>query len=94
MALAWGAGRFHDVLFRPPLVLAAEYDGLATLAQLEQGLERLPAGARLSVVPGAVHSYFGRYGPQRGDGLPSVMRAEAETAIVRALVTFLAELQP
>jgi pimeloyl-ACP methyl ester carboxylesterase len=83
-----------SALALPTLVLAAEHDGLATLAQLEQGLERLPAGAQLTVLPGAVHSFFGRYGPQRGDGLPTVTRAEAEAAIVQALVTFLAELQP
>jgi pimeloyl-ACP methyl ester carboxylesterase len=70
------------------LVLAAEHDALATLAEVRGGLARLPPTARLTVVRGAVHSFFGRYGPQRGDGLPTVTRAAAEAQIVRALAGF------
>jgi pimeloyl-ACP methyl ester carboxylesterase len=70
------------------LVLAAEHDGLATLAEVRAGLARSPATAQLSVVRGGVHSFFGRYGPQRGDGRPTVTRAAAEAQIVRALADF------
>lgn len=70
------------------LVLAAEHDGLATLEEITAGMTRLPDGAALSVIPGAVHSFFGRYGPQRGDGLPTVTRAEAERQIVEELSAF------
>lgn len=70
------------------LVLAAEHDGLAGLETLRAGMARLPQGARLEVIPGAVHSFFGRYGPQRGDGLPSVTRAAAERRIVEVLGGF------
>ena len=70
------------------LVLAAERDGLATPDEITAGTTRLPDTATLSVVPGAVHSFFGRYGPQRGDGLPTVTRAEAERRIVGAFRTF------
>lgn len=70
------------------LVLAAEHDALATLAEVRGGLARLPPTAQLAVIRGAVHSFFGRYGPQRGDGLPTVTRAAAETQIVRALAGF------
>ncbi len=31
----------------------------------------------------------GRYGPQAGDGIPTVSRAEAEASIVAALTDFL-----
>lgn len=70
------------------LVLAAEHDALATPAEVRGGLTRLPPTAQLSVVCGAVHSFFGRYGPQCGDGLPTVTRAAAEAQIVRALAGF------
>ncbi len=73
----------------PTLVLGAERDGLATLAEIRAGLSRLPAGTRLEVIRGSVHSFFGRYGPQRGDGLPSVPRVEAERQVTRALARFL-----
>jgi len=74
----------------PTLVLAAEHDGLATLEEVRAGMARLPAGARLEVLEGAVHSFFGRYGPQRGDGIPTVTRGAAEARIVRAVEAFLA----
>lgn len=70
------------------LVLAAEHDALATLAEVRGGLARLPPTVQLTVVRGSVHSFFGRYGPQRGDGLPTVTRAAAEAQIVRALAGF------
>lgn len=73
------------------LVLAAEHDGLATLAEVRAGLARLPPAAELVVIGGAVHSFFGRYGPQRGDGLPTVTRGAAEAGIVGALANFLTE---
>jgi pimeloyl-ACP methyl ester carboxylesterase len=72
------------------LVLAAEYDGLATLEEVRAGLERLPASTELVIIEGAVHSFFGRYGPQRGDGRPTVTRETAEARIVAALEGFLA----
>ncbi len=70
------------------LVLAAENDGLATLSEVRAGMARLPADAELVVLGGAVHSFFGRYGPQRGDGEPTYTRAEAEAEVTAALVTF------
>ena len=73
------------------LVLAAENDGLATLEEVREGLTRLPETTQTSTIPGAVHSFFGRYGPQAGDGIPSVVRAEAEAVIFNALNAFLRE---
>ena len=70
------------------LVLAAENDGLASLAEVRAGLGRLPDSAQFTVIKGSVHSFFGRYGPQTGDGLPSVTRAAAEAQITRALRAF------
>lgn len=72
----------------PALVLAAERDGRATFPAVEAGLGRLPQGAELVIIPGAVHAFFGRYGPQGGDGVPTVSREEAERAILAALARF------
>lgn len=77
----------HDL---PTLVLAAEHDGLATLAEVRDGMVRLPGRAGIEIVDGAVHAFFGRYGPQSGDGLPTVPRAVAEAEIAGALEAFLA----
>lgn len=74
----------------PTLVLAAEYDGLASLEEIQAGLARLPSRAGIEIVDGAVHAFFGRYGLQRGDGLPTVSRAVAEAEIAGAVEAFLA----
>jgi hypothetical protein len=70
------------------LSLAAEHDGLATLEEIRESLRQLPDTARLEIIEGAVHSFFGRYGPQRGDGVPTVTRHEAEMDIVSSLQGF------
>ncbi len=78
----------------PVLDLAAEHDGFSTPAKVRAGLARLPEGTRVTVIPGGVHAFFGRYGPQAGDGRPTVARGEAERAIVADIRAFLASLQP
>lgn len=73
----------------PALSLLAEHDGVADPDAVREGLDRLPRGSDLVVIPGAVHSFFGRYGPQAGDGLPTVDRAAAEADIVEAVASYL-----
>lgn len=73
------------------LVLAAEHDGLATISELQAGLPRLP-NAQLVEIPGSVHSFFGRYGPQQNDGIPTVTRNQAEVDISTVLSAFIARL--
>lgn len=74
------------------LVMAAEKDGLATMAEIREGLKRLPA-PQLLEIPGAVHAFFGRYGPQQGDGIPGVSRDQAERTIVTALSAYFEQLK-
>ena len=74
------------------LTLRAENDGVADPAKVSGGLQLLPPDAREVVVPGAVHAFFGRYGPQSGDGVPGVDRAEAEDFILTSIEDFLGEL--
>ncbi|WP_216360338.1 alpha/beta fold hydrolase [Deinococcus indicus] len=73
----------------PVLSLLAERDGVAAPDDVRGGLDRLPSGTTLTVIPGAVHSFFGRYGPQKGDGLPTVTHAQAEEEILNAVQDFL-----
>lgn len=73
----------------PVLSLLAEQDKVAAASTVRDGLNRLPTSARLTVIKGAVHAFFGRYGPQKGDGIPTVTRAEAEAQIVSELRGFL-----
>ena len=73
----------------PALSLRAGNDGVAKAADVEGGMARLPAGSRLVTIDGSVHAFFGRYGPQSGDGVPTVSRAVAELAIVTAITSYL-----
>lgn len=51
-------------------------------------LRRLPASTTFLSIDGAVHSFFGDYGAQPGDGTPTISQDEARTEISRAAVAF------
>ena len=74
------------------LSISATNDGLATPAKIEASREILPAGSTFSAVDGAVHAYFGDYGPQPGDGTPTVSHDDARVQISRDSVSFVAQL--
>jgi Alpha/beta hydrolase family len=76
------------------LSLLAERDNVAKPDAVRGGLARLPQGSELVLVPGAVHAFFGRYGPQAGDGVPTVARADAEASIVAAVGPYLDAVAP
>jgi predicted esterase len=72
------------------LNLAAEHDGVAQIQSVRDGLSKLPSGTELVVIPGGVHSFFGRYGAQNGDGSPTTTRETFERELIRRLEAFLA----
>lgn len=72
--------------------LQAELDRVADPADVVAGLQRLPAGSELVRIDGAVHSFFGRYGPQAGDGVPTVSRSVAEAQVVKTIEAYLGSL--
>ena len=57
-------------------------DGVLDRQKLDAGIQYLPAGAVIQVIPGGNHAQFGSYGPQKGDGTALISPAEqwAETA--------------
>lgn len=65
-------------------------DGLARPATIEARRGDLPPSTVFTPVSGAVHAYFGDYGEQAGDGIPTVSREQAQTAIVVATLALLA----
>lgn len=73
----------------PAVSLRAEHDGVAPADKVTDGVRRLPPGSQLVVVAGSVHSFFGRYGPQANDGLPTVPREDAEAQVAAVLGDFL-----
>ena len=64
------------------LSISGSEDGVLDRQKLEAGIQYLPAGTVIQVIPGGNHAQFGSYGPQKGDGIALISPAEqwAETA--------------
>ncbi len=92
LCAAYPAGNVTVSASWPTLSLRAGNDGVAKAADVEGGMARLPTGSQLVTIDGSVHAFFGRYGPQAGDGTPTVSRAVAEQAIVAAITSYLASI--
>ncbi|MFC6616714.1 alpha/beta fold hydrolase [Deinococcus radiophilus] len=75
------------------LSVTAEHDGVLSRANWQAAQARLPEHTAVSL-DGVVHAFFGRYGPQRGDGQPTVSRAQAEAQLLEAVRHWLAEPRP
>lgn len=73
------------------LSISGTNDGLATPADIEASRADLPAQARFEPIEGAIHSFFGDYGPQPGDGQPTISHDEARGRIAAASVGFAAD---
>ncbi|MEV0890457.1 alpha/beta hydrolase [Promicromonospora sp. NPDC050262] len=61
--------------------VSASRDGLATPATIEASRANLPPSTTYTVVGGAVHAFFGDYGPQPGDGTATITHDEARSRI-------------
>jgi dienelactone hydrolase len=71
--------------------ISGTLDGLATPTDIEASRDNLPRTAQFLAIEGAVHSFFGDYGPQPGDGVPTISHDEARTQISNASVEFVAQ---
>jgi hypothetical protein len=70
------------------LSLSGSRDGLATPDKITASRADLPADAEFVQIEGASHAQFGSYGPQAGDGTPTISDADARTPISDASVRF------
>jgi hypothetical protein len=70
------------------LSVSATNDGLATPADVDAAKPLLPVDTTYSVIPGAVHAFFADYGPQPGDGTPTVSHDTARSQIAAATLDF------
>jgi dienelactone hydrolase len=75
----------------PTLSIAAELDGLISVQRIRDSLTQLPKDARLEVIPGGVHAFFGRYGVQARDGTPTITRDAFEARLLELLDAFFAQ---
>lgn len=74
------------------LSLSASNDELATPDKIEASRATLPTESTFTVIDGAVHAFFGDYGPQPGDGTPTVSHSDARGEISRQSVDFVGQL--
>lgn len=74
------------------LSLSGGNDGLATPAKIEASRATLPAESTFVSLEGVAHSSFGDYGPQPGDGTPTVRQDDARAQIAGLSVEFVDEL--
>ncbi|MFD5827221.1 alpha/beta hydrolase [Lentzea sp. NPDC060358] len=93
----WASYPVDDLSGRDDLTawsISGEEDGFTTPQNVEESRKLLPPNTRFEQVPGAVHAFFGDYGDQPGDGVPTVPRAEAQEKIVALTVAALTALSP
>jgi dienelactone hydrolase len=64
-------------------------DALATPAKIDNNRELLPADTDYVEIVGGIHSFFGDYGLQAGDGEPEISRVEAQEQISAASLDLL-----
>lgn len=76
----------------PVLSIAGSEDGLSTPEKIADARSLLPADAQMEVIEGASHASFGDYGPQAGDGTPTISDAEMDEELTALLLAFADEL--
>jgi hypothetical protein len=59
----------------------------------EESLQRLPVDATLVEIEGGNHAQFGDYGPQEGDGVATIDRAEQQRMTARAIAVMVEGLE-
>jgi pimeloyl-ACP methyl ester carboxylesterase len=76
------------------LSISGSEDGLATPADIEDSRLNLPQDSEFEVIDGAVHAFFGDYGLQPGDGIPTIDHDEARSQIAKLSLDFVSAQKP
>jgi Alpha/beta hydrolase family len=71
------------------LSLAGSEDKLSTPAKIADARLLLPEGAELVEIDGASHASFGNYGPQSGDGIPTISDEDMHATVTDLIGSFL-----
>ncbi|GHO49514.1 alpha/beta hydrolase [Ktedonospora formicarum] len=85
----------NDISGRSDFVATSIYgsrDGLSTPAKINAAKAKAPASTQYVAIDGAIHSYFGDYGKQDGDGLPTISHQLARQQIITASILFMQRL--
>ncbi len=74
------------------LSISGSEDGLSTPQKIDDARHLLPADAEMVQIDGASHASFGDYGPQAGDGTPTISDDEMHAQVTELLDAFALEL--
>ena len=69
----------------PVLSLSGSEDGLSTPQKIADARHLLPESAELIEIDGASHASFGAYGPQAGDGTPTIPDDDVRAQITESV---------
>jgi dienelactone hydrolase len=72
------------------LIFGSE-DGVMNHESYRDCKENLPATFREAVIPGGCHAYFGMYGPQEGDGTPTITNEAQIEETARLILEMMGE---
>lgn len=73
------------------LTVYGSEDTVLNADRLAQYAINLPKNAQTMRIPGGCHAYFGDYGAQKGDGTPTITRAQQTEQTVSAMTAFMGE---
>jgi predicted alpha/beta-hydrolase family hydrolase len=76
------------------LSISGTADGFVTPAEIEASRADLPPNTSFVLINGAVHSSFGDYGDQPGDGVASIDRPAAQAQIIETTIGLMAAVAP
>lgn len=76
----------------PVLSLAGSEDGLSTPEKIDAARDQLPDDAEMVEIEGASHASFGDYGPQAGDGTPTISLDDMHAEVTERAGAFLGDL--
>ena len=86
---SYPATDMSSTLTAPVLSVSGSNDGLATPEKIDASKSTLPAASDFVVIEGAVHAFFGDYGPQSGDGTPTISHDQARAEISATTLAWL-----
>lgn len=86
---SYPSGDISQSLEADVLSISGTNDGLATVADIDASRADLPSSASFAAIEGAIHSFFGDYGPQPGDGQPGISQDAARVRISALAAEFL-----
>lgn len=85
---SYSASNLHDSNISVLSVYGSE-DHVLNLNKYQSNKKNLPEDLTEKIIPGGIHSYFGMYGLQKGDGTPTVSNSDQLDTTVQLIVSWI-----